>query len=62
MGLFECLFWLQAMERAMQFHETLQNLIEWLDSNEEKLDDMGVLGSDIDVIKQQIEELKVNVY
>ncbi|XP_014679930.1 PREDICTED: microtubule-actin cross-linking factor 1-like isoform X2 [Priapulus caudatus] len=47
------------MERAMQFHETLQNLMEWLDSSEERLDDMGALGADTEAIKQQINELKV---
>nr|QVD39310.1 Dystonin [Schistocerca gregaria] len=49
---------IDAMEKAMEFHETLQNLVEFLDSAEERFSSMGALGSDIDAVKKQIEQLK----
>lgn len=36
----------------------LQNLLEFLESAEEKFAGMGALGSDIDAVKRQIEQLK----
>ncbi|CAG4939688.1 unnamed protein product [Colias eurytheme] len=41
----------------MEFHDTLQNLQEFLDSAEEKFAKMGPLGSDIDAVKRQIAQL-----
>ncbi|CAG2058638.1 unnamed protein product, partial [Timema podura] len=49
---------IDAMEKAMEFHETLQNLQEFLDSAEDSFAGMGALGSDIVAVKKQIEQLK----
>ncbi|XP_026728111.1 dystonin isoform X29 [Trichoplusia ni] len=48
---------IDAMEKAMEFHDTLQNLQEFLDSAEDKFSRMGPLGSDIDAVKRQIAQL-----
>ncbi|XP_022818701.1 dystonin isoform X20 [Spodoptera litura] len=48
---------IDAMEKAMEFHDTLQNLLEFLDSAEDKFSRMGALGSDIDAVKRQISQL-----
>ncbi|XP_076672194.1 dystonin-like protein short stop isoform X34 [Andrena cerasifolii] len=48
---------IDAMEKAMEFHETLQNLLEFLQEAEEKFTRMGPLGSDIDEVKKQIKQL-----
>ncbi|XP_046140943.1 dystonin isoform X19 [Osmia bicornis bicornis] len=48
---------IDAMEKAMEFHETLQNLLEFLQEAEEKFARMGPLGSDIDEVKKQIKQL-----
>ncbi|CAB3229877.1 unnamed protein product [Arctia plantaginis] len=48
---------IDAMEKAMEFHDTLQNLQEFLDSAEDKFSRMGALGSDIDAVKRQIAQL-----
>ncbi|XP_011312640.1 microtubule-actin cross-linking factor 1 isoform X3 [Fopius arisanus] len=48
---------IDAMEKAMEFHETLQNLLEFLQEAEDKFADMGALGSDIDEVKKQIKQL-----
>ncbi|KAF9797759.1 hypothetical protein SFRURICE_017954 [Spodoptera frugiperda] len=48
---------IDAMEKAMEFHDTLQNLLEFLDSAEDKFSRMGALGSDIDAVKRQIAQL-----
>ncbi|KAF9423413.1 hypothetical protein HW555_001222, partial [Spodoptera exigua] len=48
---------IDAMEKAMEFHDTLQNLLEFLDSAEDKFSRMGPLGSDIDAVKRQIAQL-----
>ncbi|XP_066262857.1 microtubule-actin cross-linking factor 1 isoform X39 [Euwallacea similis] len=49
---------IDAMEKAMEFHETLQDLLAFLDKAERKFDKMGPLGSDIDAVKRQIDQLK----
>lgn len=49
---------IDAMEKAMEFHETLQNLLVFLTTAEEKFERMGPLGTDIDAVKRQIEQLK----
>lgn len=36
----------------------LQNLLEFLDTAEDRFVSMGALGSDIDAVKRQIEQLK----
>ncbi|XP_026332684.1 uncharacterized protein LOC113239782 isoform X5 [Hyposmocoma kahamanoa] len=48
---------IDAMEKAMEFHDTLQNLQEFLDKAEDKFSRMGPLGSDIDAVKRQISQL-----
>ncbi|CAK1543368.1 unnamed protein product [Leptosia nina] len=48
---------IDAMEKAMEFYDTLNNLQEFLDSAEEKFSRMGPLGSDIDAVKRQIAQL-----
>ncbi|XP_050743316.1 dystonin isoform X28 [Drosophila biarmipes] len=49
---------IDAMEKAMEFHETLQNLLKFLTKAEDKFADLGAVGSDIDAVKRQIEQLK----
>ncbi|KAK9887502.1 hypothetical protein WA026_023054 [Henosepilachna vigintioctopunctata] len=49
---------IDAMEKAMEFHETLQNLLEFLEKAENKFAKMGPLGADIDAVKKQIDQLK----
>ncbi|CAK9254223.1 unnamed protein product [Sphagnum jensenii] len=49
---------IDAMEKAMNFHEILQNILEFLDVAEEKFANLGPIGSDIDAVKNQIRELK----
>ncbi|KAJ8936625.1 hypothetical protein NQ314_012241 [Rhamnusium bicolor] len=48
---------IDAMEKAMEFHETLQNLLDFLDKAEKKFEKMGPLGADIDAVKKQIDQL-----
>uniref|UniRef100_T1D235 Putative microtubule-actin cross-linking factor n=1 Tax=Cupiennius salei TaxID=6928 RepID=T1D235_CUPSA len=50
---------IDAMEKAMQFHDTLQNLLEFLDTVEDKFGKLGAVSSDIDSVKGQIDQLKV---
>ncbi|XP_022254698.1 microtubule-actin cross-linking factor 1-like [Limulus polyphemus] len=47
-----------AMEKAMNFHFTLQSLLEFLDSAEEKFGSLGPVGSDIDSVKAQVKQLE----
>ncbi|XP_058116980.1 dystonin isoform X3 [Anopheles coustani] len=49
---------IDAMEKAMEFHETLQNLLSFLARAEERFQKLGPLGSDIEAVKKQIEQLK----
>ncbi|XP_068893478.1 microtubule-actin cross-linking factor 1 isoform X26 [Tenebrio molitor] len=49
---------IDAMEKAMEFHETLQNLLDFLEKAEKKFTKMGPLGTDIDAVKKQIDQLK----
>ncbi|XP_055907399.1 uncharacterized protein LOC129942467 isoform X23 [Eupeodes corollae] len=49
---------IDAMEKAMEFHETLQNLLKFLTKAEERFGGLGAIGSDIDAVKKQIEQLK----
>lgn len=48
---------IDAMEKAMEFHETMQNLLEFLQEAENRFAAMGPLGSDIDEVKKQIKQL-----
>ncbi|XP_070505707.1 microtubule-actin cross-linking factor 1 isoform X8 [Chironomus tepperi] len=49
---------IDAMEKAMEFHETLQNLLKFLNKAEDRFAHLGPIGSDIDAVKKQIEQLK----
>ena len=48
---------IDAMEKAMEFHETMQSLMEFLEDAEDRLNYLGPIGSDIDAIKKQIKQL-----
>ncbi|XP_072756469.1 microtubule-actin cross-linking factor 1 isoform X16 [Anoplolepis gracilipes] len=48
---------IDAMEKAMEFHETLQNLLVFLKEAEVRFENMGPLGSDIGEVKEQIKQL-----
>merc|ERR550532_593762 len=49
---------LDAMEKAMEFHDMLQKLLEFLARSENKFDNLGAIGADIATVKRQIEDLK----
>jgi len=48
---------IDAMEKAMEFHETLEALLRFLDKSEKRLNGLGPIGSDIDAVKRQIKDL-----
>ncbi|XP_066552919.1 dystonin isoform X4 [Amia ocellicauda] len=48
----------EAMQMAVQFQDGLQGLFDWVDIVESKLDSMSPVGTDLETVKQQIEELK----
>nr|XP_046919081.1 microtubule-actin cross-linking factor 1-like isoform X6 [Dermatophagoides farinae] len=49
---------IDAMEKAMEFHEKMRNLLKFLDDAENKFDKLGPIAADIDEVKKQIQELK----
>merc|ERR1712079_294860 len=49
---------LDAMEKAMEFHDMLQKLLEFLERSENKFDNLGAIGADIATVKKQIDDLK----
>ena len=49
---------LDAMEKAMEFHDMLNSLLEFLARSETKFDSFGGVGTDIATVKKQIEELR----
>ncbi|KAI5611574.1 dystonin [Silurus asotus] len=49
----------EAMQAAVQFQDCLQGMFDWVDILEGKLDSMSPVGTDLETVKQQIEELKV---
>ena len=49
---------IDAMEKAMEFHDMLNSLLEFLSRSEAKFDSFGSIGTDIATVKKQIEELK----
>jgi len=49
---------IDAMEKAMEFHENRQNLLDFLSAYEKKFNSLEAVTSDIDAIKKQIDELK----
>uniref|UniRef100_A0A4W4F390 Dystonin n=1 Tax=Electrophorus electricus TaxID=8005 RepID=A0A4W4F390_ELEEL len=48
----------EAMQTAVQFQDGLQGMFDWVDILESKLDSMSPVGTDLETVKQQIEELK----
>ncbi|XP_052469935.1 dystonin isoform X2 [Carassius gibelio] len=48
----------EAMQAAVQFQDSLQNMFDSVDIMEGKLDLMSPVGTDLETVKQQIEELK----
>ncbi|KAK7140737.1 hypothetical protein R3I94_013117 [Phoxinus phoxinus] len=48
----------EAMQTAVQFQDSLQNMFDSVDITESKLDSMSPVGTDLETVKQQIEELK----
>merc|ERR1719450_717638 len=49
---------LDAMEKAMEFHDMLQKLLEFLAKSETRFDNLGAIGADIATVKRQIDDLK----
>ena len=49
---------LDAMEKAMEFHDMMQSLLDFLAKSERKFDNMGAIGTDIATVKKQIDELR----
>ncbi|KAG8192780.1 hypothetical protein JTE90_019099 [Oedothorax gibbosus] len=47
-----------AMEKAMNFHDILGNILEFLDYAEETMTGLGPVGSDIEAVKGQIQQLQ----
>lgn len=41
---------------------SLQGMFDWVDILESKLDSMSPVGTDLETVKQQIDELKVLLY
>ena len=48
----------EAMEKAMEFHDMMQSLLEFLAKSERTFDNMGAIGTDIATVKKQIDELR----
>ncbi|XP_062851947.1 dystonin isoform X3 [Trichomycterus rosablanca] len=48
----------EAMQAAVQFQDGLQGMFDWVDILESKLDSMSPVGTDLETVKQQIQELK----
>ncbi|XP_047667970.1 dystonin isoform X24 [Tachysurus fulvidraco] len=48
----------EAMQAAVQFQDGLQGMFDWVDILASKLDSMSPVGTDLETVKQQIDELK----
>lgn len=48
---------IEAMERAMNYHELMANVAGWLEAAELRFDNFGPVGSDLLEIQRQIDEL-----
>ncbi|KAI7805675.1 putative dystonin [Triplophysa rosa] len=48
----------EAMQAAVQFQDSLQNMFDSVDIMQGKLDSMSPVGTDLETVKQQMEELK----
>lgn len=46
-----------AMDKAMKFHEALQNLLEFLDNAEDTFANFGPVASDLKIVKKQVNDL-----
>lgn len=49
---------IQAMEKAMQFHDILQKILDFLDQSEKRMRNLRPIAADIAEIKNQIGEIK----
>ncbi|GAB0086991.1 microtubule-actin cross-linking factor 1 [Sergentomyia squamirostris] len=49
---------IDAMEKAMEFYDTLKSVTDFLNAYEEKFKKLGPIGTDVDAVKKQIEQLK----
>ncbi|MCL4115460.1 UNVERIFIED_CONTAM: hypothetical protein GTU68_053574, partial [Idotea baltica] len=49
---------IDAMEKAMEFHDTLRNMLEFLEKAENKYEGLGAIAGDIEAIKKQISQLQ----
>lgn len=49
---------INAMAKAMDFHEMLQKLLDFLAKAEDRFVNLGPIGADIDAVKKQIEQLR----
>ena len=47
-----------AMEKAMNFHELLQSILDFLDLAEHKFEQLGPIAADIEAVKQQMMQLR----
>ena len=47
-----------AMEKAMNFHELLQSILDFLDLAEHKFEGLGPISADIEAVKQQMMQLR----
>ncbi|XP_074600372.1 dystonin-like protein short stop isoform X2 [Brevipalpus obovatus] len=47
----------EAMEKSMNFHELLRNILAFLDDAEERFARLGPIASDIEAVKKQIDQL-----
>lgn len=50
---------IHAMDRAMNFHQMLQSILDFLDQAETRFDSLGPIASDIDSVKKQIIQLRL---
>ncbi|XP_047739188.1 dystonin [Hyalella azteca] len=48
---------IDAMEKAMEFHDTLRNMLDFLTKAEKRFKDLGPIASDIESIKGQMNQL-----
>lgn len=46
----------------MASHPCAQGMFDWVDILESKLDSMSAVGTDLETVKQQIVELKVEIF
>ena len=49
---------IDAMDKAMNFHDKMQKLLDFLDKAEDRFSRLGPIASDIDAVKRQIGDLK----